>query len=168
MYSISRMRSLVILYDIGPQTTRHLIVMKGLILPNVQLRYSISRLKQTLPPVFLAPVLATPVSQTSCLHTTSALHQRGKRNSPDRGVSTLRRQAATPLYKLSIGHAVLKKGLPKPVKKEERKKLDVDEDHGLWQFFNDKKLFTDPEEERKFGENGLLVQVAQVDEADDG
>ena len=57
-----------------------------------------------------------------------------------------------PLYKMTIGPAVLRDGLPKPVDKEALPKVEVAKDHGLWDFFNSKKeLLTLPVDEFKFG-----------------
>ena len=64
----------------------------------------------------------------------------------------------TPLYRLSVGQSVLEKGLPKPVEKDMRKSVEVDNDHGLWDFFNNKKLLTDPEEEMKHGASMTLTR----------
>ena len=105
------------------------------------------------PPTFLAPALATALcQQQSSFHTSSAMRTRKKANSPNRGISPMRRTGIrTPLYKLAVGPYVLENGLPKPVDKDKRSKIEVDEEHGLWQFFNDKKLLTDPAEELKHG-----------------
>ena len=89
------------------------------------------------PPNFLAPLLAsTPKSshQRSPFSTTSALSVRAKKKrdgNPHRGESALRRTG------LRYPNGMSRQPLPQPVlDPNKRTKIKVDEDHGLWGFFN--------------------------------
>lgn len=67
----------------------------------------------------------------------------------DRGVSALRSTGLRRRQRLSVKL----KDLPVPKWKIPRQSQDVDEEHGLWQFFPaDKKLLSTPEEDASHGE----------------
>ena len=106
---------------------------------------------EQLPPTFLVPSLVS-LSRAPCLHsqfstTSAAYHRRRKGDNPDRGVSALRRTG----LRFAVGMS--KYPLPRPVlDPKKRSKIEVDEKHGLWGFFNKKRtLLTEPLEEAKFG-----------------
>ncbi|KAI9798783.1 MAG: 54S ribosomal protein L4 mitochondrial [Piccolia ochrophora] len=107
-----------------------------------------SSLVQPWPPVFLAPALrvvprASPVSNFS---TCSPRQLRRDRNR-NRGVSAVRRTG--PRQPLSVS----KEPLPQPVlDPKQRSRAEVDENHGLWQFFGkDRKPLSTPEEDYAHG-----------------
>ncbi|KAG8531753.1 uncharacterized protein KY384_003385 [Bacidia gigantensis] len=72
-------------------------------------------------------------------------------NNPERGVSPMRRRGFK--KPLSIRSKVRVAGLPKPVLDPERRsRIEVDPNHGLWGFFNEKKeLLTPPDVEASHG-----------------
>lgn len=79
-----------------------------------------------LPPAFLLPSLA---SQSSCFSTSTPSHDRNR----NRGVSALRRTGLRKRQTLSVKAT----DLPKPVLDlDKHSKVQVDPEHGLWQFFN--------------------------------
>ncbi|KAI5366467.1 putative ribosomal protein L47 [Septoria linicola] len=98
------------------------------------------RATTTPPPVFLAPAIVA--TQISSFSTTSATFAR-KDGNKARGVSALRR---TGLKKQKL--SIKPEDLPKPVLDSARRsKVEVDEDHGLWEFFpSDRKSMATPEE----------------------
>lgn len=101
---------------------------------------------QYIPPPFLLPSLLAPIQQkTSFSGTTSNLYPRD--NNRERGVSTARRTG------LRQPLSVSKTPLPKPVlDPSKRSKVEVDEDHGLWDFFHSKeKPMNTPEEDDDHG-----------------
>ena len=101
---------------------------------------------QYIPPPFLLPSLLAPIQQkTSFSSTTSNLYPRD--NNRERGVSTARRTG------LRQPLSVSKTPLPKPVlDPSKRSKVEVDEDHGLWDFFHSKeKPMNTPEEDDDHG-----------------
>jgi large subunit ribosomal protein L47 len=101
---------------------------------------------QCLPPPFLIPSLLAPIQQTSSFSsTTSSLYPRD--NNRQRGVSTARRTG------LRQPLSVSKTTLPKPVlDPSKRSEVEVDDDHGLWQFFHSKeKPMNTPEEDYEHG-----------------
>jgi large subunit ribosomal protein L47 len=101
---------------------------------------------QHIPPAFLIPSLLAPVQQKSSFSsTTSTFYPRD--NNRERGVSTIRRTG------LRQPLSVSKTPLPKPVlDPSKRSKVDVDEDHGLWEFFHSKdKPMNTPEEDSDHG-----------------
>ena len=82
----------------------------------------------TIPPLFLIP--AFTISQATPFSTTPTAHAR-KDGNPNRGVSALRHTGIGKKQTLSVKLA----DLPKPVlDRELRSKVEVDEDHGLWDF----------------------------------
>lgn len=111
--------------------------------PATQYLFNLSRSQYT-PMSFLAPVLFK--SQTSFFSTSTSNHFPRDYNR-DRGVSTVRRTG--PRQPLSVS----KEPLPTPVlDPQKRSKVQVDEDHGLWQFFHSKdKPMNTPEEDSSHG-----------------
>ena len=101
-----------------------------------------------LPPLFLAPSLGTDSSSRSQFSTSSPIHHRRRKgDNTNRGVSALRRTG----LRFPVGMS--KYPLPQPVLDPKRRsKIEVNEKHGLWGFFNEKRtLLTEPSEEKKFG-----------------
>ena len=97
-------------------------------------------------PAFLLPSLLAPIQQKSSFSsTTSNLYPRD--NNRERGVSTVRRTG------LRQPLSVSKTPLPKPVlDPSKRSRVEVDEDHGLWDFFHSKeKPMNTPEEDFEHG-----------------
>ena len=88
------------------------------------------------PPIFLAPLLASipkPAYPRSSFSTTATLFVRAKKKrdgNPHRGESALRRTG------LRYPNGMSKYPLPQPVLNPEKRKIEVDPDHGLWGFFN--------------------------------
>lgn len=116
-------------------------------------------LPSELPPVFLAPLLA---STTQALHkrcsfsTTSPIFARTKKRrdgNADRGVSALRRTGLRRPVDMSF------QPLPKPVLDPQRRsKVQVDPNHGLWGFFNqDRKALNTPEQDNAHGTDSFLI-----------
>ena len=110
-----------------------------------------------IPPAFLVPALQWGPFTTKSHFSTSAANNFPRKqyvprkikkdNNPDRGVSGLRRTG------LKNSVAMSKVSLPQPVlDPKKRSKLQVDEHHGLWGFFNkDKKSLSTPEEDHAHG-----------------
>ncbi|KAE9363444.1 54S ribosomal protein L4, mitochondrial [Stipitochalara longipes BDJ] len=101
---------------------------------------------QNIPPAFLLPSLLAPIQQkTSFSSTSSNLYPRD--NNRERGVSTARRTG------LRQPLSVSKTPLPRPVlDPAKRSKVEVDEDHGLWEFFHSKeKPMNTPEQDTEHG-----------------
>ena len=89
------------------------------------------------PPIFLAPLLASnsqSIHQRSSFSTTATLSVRANRKrdgNPHRGESALRRTG------LRYPNGMSKQPLPQPVlDPKKRSPIIVDENHGLWGFFN--------------------------------
>lgn len=102
-------------------------------------------------PDFLAPCL---VRTQAVAHFSSSQSHYGRRNGiPNRGISPLRRTGPGHLL------AVHKVPLPKPVLSPAlRTQVEVDEDHGLWGFFRDKKSLVGPSEDAAHGlSRGMLA-----------
>ena len=112
-------------------------------------------------PVFLAPALVplqSPPERHRQFTTSSTLCERKVREKPkkirktrdmnkERGVSALRRTGLK--YPVSMS----KEPLPQPVlDPEKRSKVEVNQDHGLWGFFNEKRqALSTPIEDIAFG-----------------
>ena len=117
---------------------------------------SISCKGPCLPPVFLAPLLETSLKQKSLFSSSAPISQRKRRDgNPNRGVSALRRTGLR--YPVSMS----KEPLPEPVlDPKKRSKIPVDENHGLWGFFNkDKKPYGTSEEYASHGKPVLSPGV---------
>jgi large subunit ribosomal protein L47 len=101
---------------------------------------------QHTPPAFLLPALLAPCQQSSPFSTSSSrLYPRDMNR--DRGVSTQRRTG------LRQPLSVSKTPLPEPVRDpKKRSKIEVDPDHGLWDFFHSKeKPMNTPTEDSEHG-----------------
>ena len=106
------------------------------------------------PPTFLLPSLLTPFQHTTSFSsTTSSLFPRD--HNRQRGVSTQRRTG------LRQPVSVSKTPLPRPVLDEsKRSKIEVDEDHGLWEFFHSKeKPMNTPEEDNEHGRSWCVEEL---------
>jgi len=113
--------------------------------PALRLLLKPSRIQHT-PPTFLLPSLLAPTQQSAPFSsTTSSLYPRDMNR--QRGVSTQRRTG--PRQPLSVS----KTEIPKPIlDPSKRAKVEVDEDHGLWEFFHSKeKPMNTPEEDYEHG-----------------
>ncbi|MCJ1389999.1 54S ribosomal protein L4 mitochondrial [Xylographa bjoerkii] len=102
------------------------------------------------PPVFLVPFLALAhpgTTHASQFSTSAARCLRTRDNNKNRGVSAIRRTGLK--HPLSMS----KEPLPQPVLDPARRsQVKVDENHGLWGFFNkEKKFLTTPEAESAHG-----------------
>ncbi|KAF2217870.1 hypothetical protein CERZMDRAFT_104345 [Cercospora zeae-maydis SCOH1-5] len=120
-----------------------------------------ARATTSIPPTFLAPALG--VSQTASFSTSTVFHARKKvrkDGNPARGVSALRRTGLKK-QKLSITVA----DLPKPVLDPSRRsEVEVDEDHGLWEFFpQDRKSMATPEEMLQHGRSWETKELKHKD-----
>ena len=106
-----------------------------------------------LPPVFLAPLLATSPSslvRRNAFSTSPPVKSpKGKRRdgNPHRGESALRRTGPRMFL------AMFKMPLPQPVLDPKRRsKIQTDPDHGLWGFFSsEKQALTKPEDDHAHG-----------------
>ncbi|KAK3672074.1 54S ribosomal protein L4 mitochondrial [Recurvomyces mirabilis] len=111
-----------------------------------------------LPPAFLVP--AFNITQTSSFSSTTPAQARkdGNRN---RGVSALRHTGIGRKQKLGVSLA----NLPKPVlDPQKRSTVDVDEDHGLWDFFYpSRELFPTPEESHAHGRAWTVPELRVKD-----
>lgn len=115
----------------------------------------------TLLPSFLVPAFAA--AQTASFSSTPAQHARkdGNRN---RGVSALHRTGIGKKQRLSVKLDDLPKPVLDPAK---RSKVEVDEDHGLWDFFRrDRSLIPTPEDLNAHG-RGWTVPELRLKEWDD-
>lgn len=104
------------------------------------------------PPVFLAPILDYRISsckQHSHFSTSTLLKTRKRDGNPNRGVSGLRRTG----LRYPVGMS--KEPLPVPVlDPKKRSKFTVDDNHGLWGFFNAKRTsLSTPEEDAACGKS---------------
>lgn len=112
-----------------------------------------SRLQNT-PPAFLLPAVLSPKQHASPFSsTTSSLFPRD--NNRERGVSTQRRSG------LRQPVSVSKTPLPKPVlNPDKHAAIEVDEDHGLWEFFHNKdKPMNTPEEDYAHGRSWCVEEL---------
>ena len=101
-----------------------------------------------LPPIFLAPLLEASPKQKLQFSSSAPTWQRRRRDgNPNRGVSPLRRTGLR--YPVSMS----KEPLPEPVlDPKKRSKIAVDENHGLWGFFNkDRKPYGTSVEYSSYG-----------------
>ncbi|RDL33657.1 54S ribosomal protein L4, mitochondrial [Venustampulla echinocandica] len=111
---------------------------------------------RNIPPTFLLPSLLSGAQQTSPFSSTSSTYY-PRDNNRERGVSTQRRTG------LRQPVSVSKTPLPKPVlNPEKRSKVEVDPDHGLWQFFHSKdKPMNTPEEDHAHGRPWSVEELRQ-------
>lgn len=108
-----------------------------------------------LPPGFLLPAFSS-ASQTASFSSSTTRAAR-KDGNPARGISAIRRTGMNKKVKLSVDV----ENLPKPVLDPARRsKLQVDEDHGLWGFFNkDRTPLQTPEEMHAHGRGWTLQEL---------
>ncbi len=109
-----------------------------------------------LPPIFLAPLLEASPKQRSHFSSSPPVWQRRRRDgNPNRGVSALRRTGLR--YPVSMS----KEPLPEPVlDPKKRSKIAVDENHGLWDFFNkDRKPYGTSREYSKYGTEAPIQKL---------
>lgn len=110
---------------------------------------------------FLAPSLHTTRStpQTSVSRFSTSSPQWARDNNRNRGVSALRRTGPRRRQTLSVK----KEDLPIPVLNPKLKsKVEVDEDHGLWGFFNkERRLLATPEEDLAHGRAWTVQELRQ-------
>jgi large subunit ribosomal protein L47 len=107
------------------------------------------------PPAFLVPVF----SYQSYFSTSSSLRERRKRDgNPNRGVSALRRTG----LRYPVGMS--KEPLPVPVLDPKRRsKVVVDEEHGLWGFFNkDRTALSTPEQDAACGIFSTVTHMCEI------
>ncbi|KAK0735892.1 mitochondrial 39-S ribosomal protein L47 (MRP-L47)-domain-containing protein [Apiosordaria backusii] len=107
-------------------------------------------------------LLLLPIQQTAPLSTTSSLLKRhtypGARSNKDmsknRGQSALRRTGLR--WRLSMSD----EPLPKPKRREELPPIEVDPDHGLWDFFpNRETVAAAPEDDMKHGRAWMVEEL---------
>ena len=113
--------------------------------------------QSALPPAFLIPSLAN--MQSSCFSTSSPVFARRDRNK-SRGVSALRATGLRKRQTLSVSLDTL----PTPVPNEKRSSVQVDPNHGLWQFFNRERTpFNTPEADSAHGRAWTVVELRNKD-----
>lgn len=98
----------------------------------------------TLPPAFLLPAFSS--SQTAYF-SASSTHNARQDGNPSRGISALRRSGLNKKTRNTYNR-ITSKPLPKPVLNPERRsQIEVDEEHGLWEFFGaSRNALATPEE----------------------
>ena len=116
----------------------------------------------TLPPGFLIPAFSS-ASQTASFSSSTTRAAR-KDGNPARGISAIRRTGLNKKIKLSVDL----KNLPKPVLDPQRRStVQVDEDHGLWEFFHTSRTpLQNPEQLHAHG-RGWTVQELRSKSWDD-
>ncbi len=122
----------------------------------------------TLPPTFLIPsIFPTQIAPFSSTPVPQARKKVRKDNNPNRGQSALYRsglaQRLDPREKRLLAEKVAR--LPKPVlDPRQRSEVLVDEDHGLWDFFNrDRTSLTTPEELAGHGRGWTVAELRKKD-----
>ena len=102
------------------------------------------------PPSFLAPSLSSPATSSlvrALQFSTSQPQSFPRDRNPNRGVSAIRRTG--PREPLSVSNLPLPQPMLDPSK---RSKVQVDENHGLWQFFNrERTAISKPEDDYSHG-----------------
>jgi large subunit ribosomal protein L47 len=113
-------------------------------------------MQQQQPPSFLLPSLLTPNQQTTSFSSTPTPFYPRDMNR-ERGVSTIRRTGPRNRNSLTVSRTPL----PKPVlDPKKRSKVQVDENHGLWQFFHSKdKPMNTPEEDADHGREWSVEEL---------
>ncbi|GAB7351234.1 hypothetical protein MBLNU459_g1664t3 [Dothideomycetes sp. NU459] len=121
------------------------------------LRAAANPRQYSLPPAFLLPSFQT---QSSFFSTSSPVFARRDHNR-DRGVSALRRTG--PRRRQTLSAKV--EDLPRPVlDAEARSPVEVDPNHGLWQFFNRERTpFSTPEESDAHGRAWTVQELRNKD-----
>ncbi|KAL1296954.1 hypothetical protein AAFC00_004557 [Neodothiora populina] len=113
--------------------------------------------QSTLPPAFLLPSFFC--IQSSSFSTSSPLSGR-RDNNRNRGVSALRSTGPRKRQTLSVKV----EDLPKPVPEVERSQIQVDPEHGLWQFFNRERTpFATPEYNNAHGRAWTVHELRNKD-----
>lgn len=112
----------------------------------------------SLPPAFLLPSFSQ--IQTSSFSSSTTTYAR-RDNNRNRGVSALRRTGPRRRQTLSVKV----EDLPKPVTDAEaRSVVEVDPNHGLWQFFNRERTpFSTPEESDSHGRAWTVQELRNKD-----
>ncbi|KAI9720196.1 MAG: hypothetical protein M1812_003014 [Candelaria pacifica] len=101
----------------------------------------------------VVPSISSSV-QRSVFSTTSPQFKRTRDYNRNRGVSALRRTG--PRHPLSVSN----EPLPRPVlDPKKRSKVQVDENHGLWQFFKGKKALSTPEDIAEHGRPWVVEEL---------
>ncbi|KAI9761093.1 MAG: Rab GDP dissociation inhibitor beta [Chaenotheca gracillima] len=109
-------------------------------------------------PLFLIPSFSFSKSSTQCFATFGpSMGRKTRDRSRNRAVSALR--GTGPRVPLTIH----KEPLPKPVlDPSKRSKVEVDENHGLWQFFNKEgTTLTTPEKDHEHGRSWTVEELRQ-------
>jgi large subunit ribosomal protein L47 len=108
-----------------------------------------------LPPTFLAPSLLTlNYASTSGFSTSSPTAYPRRDKSKNRNVSAIHRSGLRKRWPLSV----LKEELPRPVlQPDQHMKFEVSKDHGLWQFFNEKRTAMNTPEE--YHAHGMQLDI---------
>lgn len=108
------------------------------------------------------PCSLRPLTQSAALSTTAALLKRrkpggapdNKDHSKKRGESALRRTGTR--WRLSMSD----EPLPRPVPRDRLPPIETDPDHGLWQFFpNRKTVANSPEDDSKHGRSWSVEEL---------
>lgn len=121
------------------------------------LQTAISPRPLSLPPAFLLPSF---FAQQSSSFSTSSPSLARRDHNRNRGVSALR---ATGLRKRQT-LSVKVENLPKPVPQEEHSEVQVDPEHGLWQFFNREKTpFATPMYDQAHGRAWTVNELRNKD-----
>lgn len=116
----------------------------------------------TLPPGFLIPAFSS-ASQTASFSSSTSRAAR-KDGNPARGISAMRRTGMNKKVKLSVDLA----NLPKPVMDPMRRStVQVDEDHGLWEFLHRNRTPLQTPEELHAHGRGWTVQELRSKSWDD-
>lgn len=124
------------------------------------LHSAISPRQSILPPSFLLPSLFTSQSSSSSSFSTCSPARARQDRNRNRGVSALRSTGPRKRQTLSVKL----EDLPKPVAADQRSEIQVDPEHGLWQFFNRDKLpFATPEYDNAHGRAWTVNELRSKD-----
>ena len=109
--------------------------------------------------IAINPTLPRQAVLSQAPFSTSACQFRRDRNK-NRGISALRRTGPRKRQVFTVE----RKDLPEPVFDKARKsKVEVDPEHGLWQFFNKKRqIFATPEEDAAHGKEDRYHNIADT------
>lgn len=106
----------------------------------------------------LPTTASSSLPQTRAFSASVSLEKRRYRtrdNNPKRGVSSIR--ATGPREFLSVSN----EPLPRPRAEADMPELETDPEHGLWQFFYDKKLLQTPREDTAHGRSWSVEELRQ-------
>ncbi|CAK4033655.1 54S ribosomal L4, mitochondrial [Lecanosticta acicola] len=133
----------------------------------------LTRRASTLPPSFLLPAFTTtttlPSPSSSSSFSTTTPHHARKDGNPYRGVSPLHRSGLNKTLRKSPDYKGLRdqlqRGLPQPVlDQSKRSEVEVDEDHGLWEFLPPgRHSLMDPSELRSHGRAWTAAELRKKD-----